>query len=114
MITFNDYYTAATELHYMTILQHNAVNITDKTTSDVKRIMTEYAHLDPGILNVILIYILRMKKSHIPNYTYMKKTIESWINVYEINSPKKAFQFLVNRMNYDRTKNDHLKKKKIN
>jgi len=114
MNTQLDYFKAVTELHYMTIIENLADNLTPTTRSHVKRLMTEYAQLEPGIMNIILVYALRLKKGHIPGYNYLKKMVISWIENYKIDTAQKAFQFFINRMNYERTKNDHLKKKVIN
>jgi hypothetical protein len=103
------YFEAATELHYMTIITNSAINVTPATITTVKRIMTEYSKYDKGLLNIILVYALRVKKHHIPNYNYLKKMVDSWIQTHKIDTAEKAFQFFINRMNYEIRSKDQIK-----
>ncbi|WP_025724544.1 DnaD domain protein [Acholeplasma granularum] len=82
------------------------------STDTVMQLM-ERNQVEIGIINALLLHILKFKEGHLPHLTYLEKVLETWIKK-GIRKTEDAYHEVLNKSNFDdKTKKSTSKTKQV-
>lgn len=83
-----------------------------KTLNKVRLFKKNHPKVKNGIINAVLLYLLKTFKGRLPNYRYMKKTLLSFIVEHHVSTELEAFKLVIDRFEYFDNKDEIKQEKK--
>ncbi len=85
-----EYFQTVSPQELLTIMGEGQVSIADLRT--VERLLDEVG-IDKGVLNVLLVYVARIKEGSLPGYAYFEKLGQDWLR-NQVNSVEVALDYV--------------------
>lgn len=76
------------------IIQNYAKNDYQGMALDTVMKLIERSRLEPGVINALVLHILKRKEGVLPNINYLEKVLETWLK-NGINNTNAAYEFIV-------------------
>ena len=54
-------------------------NLDDSLKRDVDKLYNEFIEIETGIINALLMFILKMKQGYLPHYNYLHDSLMKWL-----------------------------------
>lgn len=77
------------------ILDMYCKNADDGLKKDVDKLYNEFSAIDTGVINALLLFILKMKQGYLPHYNYLYDSLIRWLN--HISNTEEALQLITRK-----------------
>lgn len=91
----NDFIQALNMTDPLKILERYCRNSDEGLKRDVNKLYQEYVHVETGIINTLLLFILKLKNGYLPHYNYLSDSLMRWLN--HIETTEQAVQLALRR-----------------
>lgn len=79
----SDYINALNMTDPLKIIERYCRNKDNSLMKDVNKLYEEYVHVETGIINTLLLFILKLKDGYLPHYNYLSDSLMKWLNHIE-------------------------------